>query len=104
MARKIRKEIFRKHYLGECTGVYFEDIPKDLLPDDFISIVVHKAFYTENNSSDGVTYLIVSRLVEMTPEEVAKEKEHFAKLREESKKQRKEQYLKLKKEFENDNT
>lgn len=103
MARKIEKVIFKKYYDGERRYVPFGDLPKDLLDTDNIMIEVHEAFYSENNSSNGVTYLKVYRQVDMTPEEIAKEKEHFAKLREKSKAERYENYLKLKKEFENGN-
>lgn len=96
----INEIIFEKYYSGERIYVPFGDLPKNLLPTDNIMINVEEAFYTENNSSGGRTYLRVYRIREKTEEEKAKDKEFFIKLREKSKKARFEQYQKLKKEFE----
>jgi len=98
----VNEMIFEKYYSGEKVSVPFGDLPKDLLNTDNIVINVEEAFYTENNSHDGSTYLRVFRVREKTEEEKAKDKEFFKQLREKSKKERYEQYLDLKKEFENE--
>jgi len=91
--------VFKKRYDGERRHVPFGDLPKDLLDTDNIMIHVNEAFYTENNSSDGSTTLIVYRIRERTTEEKAEQKEFFRKLHEKSKQERFESYQKLKKEF-----
>ncbi len=100
MSNKINEVIFKKHYKGERTCVPFGDFPPNLLPTDTVTIDVHEAFYTENNSSDGVTWLIIKRERDKTPEEIAKDKEFWAKLKEKSKADRLKQFEKLKQEFE----
>jgi len=96
----IREKIFIKHYDGIMNGIKFSDLPKDLQPSDIIDIQKNEGFYTENNSCDNNTDLVVYREREETDEEFKKRKLFWGKKIEESKKARYETYLKLKKEFE----
>jgi hypothetical protein len=68
--------------------------------DDIISIGYEEAFYSENNSWDGFYYCRVERMVEETDEEYENRMERKRSSESILKKNRYEQYLKLKKEFE----
>lgn len=93
--------IFEKRYDGWISGIPFSDLPKDLLPDDMIDIEKHEAYYESDCSNDAETYLYIYRLELETDEEFEKRKKKVEKMAVESKERRYEQYLKLKKEFEN---
>lgn len=103
MKKEIKSDvIFNKHYEGYREWFKFEDLPKDLLPTDKIRFEKTERFYSENESWDDYTELIVYRDREETDEEFEKRKLFWEKKKEESKKLRYESYLKLKKEFENE--
>ena len=85
----IEQEIFSKHYDGMHSNVFVKDLPIDLKPDDIINI--HRV-EARNNSYDEHTILEIIRMREETDEE----------LKEQLKSRRYENYLKLKKEFENE--
>jgi hypothetical protein len=68
--------------------------------DDIISIGYEEAFYSKNNSWDGFYYCRVERMVEETDEEYEDRMERKRNSESMLKKNRYEQYLKLKKEFE----
>ena len=74
----------------------------NLQDDDEIISQWIEPYYSENNSWDGhhETKIVRTRLE--TDEEEAKRKKYLAKRLEDSKKARYENYLKLKKEFENE--
>lgn len=96
----IREKFFSKHYDGIRTSIPVSDLPKNILPTDSIDIEKVEGYYSENNSWDDHTILVVYREREETDDEFAKRKIEIEKLKEKSTKQRYEQYLKLKKEFE----
>lgn len=98
----IQVEIFRKSYDGERFWIPFGDFPKDLLPTDKVMIDQDPGYYSENNSWDPSTTLKIWRDREETDEELEERKQFWTKKAEEGKKQRYEEYLKLKKEFENE--
>lgn len=101
MKKRIKREkIFEKYFDGWRIGINFSELPKDLLPTDQIDIEKSESFYSENDSWDEHTILIVYRDREETDEEFEKRKLSEKKIAEESKKNRYETYLKLKKEFE----
>ena len=98
----VKEEIFNKHYDGIITGVKFSDLPNDLLPTDIINIVKDEGYYSENNSWDAFSMLTVSREREETDVEFNKRKTETEERLLEAKERRREQYMKLKKEFENE--
>ena len=103
MKKEIKSDvIFRKHYDGCRRWFKFEDLPKNLLPTDKIDFEKIEGFYSENNSWDDHTELIVYRDREETDEEFEKRKLFWEGKKVESKKLRYQEYLKLKKEFENE--
>ena len=68
--------------------------------DDIISIGYEEGYYSESNSWDGFYYCRVERMVEETDEEYEDRMERKRNSESMLKKNRYEQYLKLKKEFE----
>ncbi len=100
--QKVREEIFNKHYNGVISGFRFSDLPENLLPTDIIDLVRDEGYYSENNSWDAFSELKVFRERLETDEEFEKRKDFILKKLDQSKKDRYEQYLKLKKEFENE--
>lgn len=97
----VREKIFSKRYEGIRTSILVSDLPKNILPTDSIDIEKVEGYYSENNSWDDHTNLIVYREREETDDELEKRKLFWEKKKQESKKARFEQYIKLKKEFEN---
>lgn len=103
MKKEIKKEkIFTKHFDGWINGIRFSELPKDIKDDDIIDIEKCEGYYSENNSWDDYTELIVYREREETDEEFEKRKKFWEEKKAESKKARYENYLKLKKEFESE--
>ena len=98
----VHEVIFKKTYDGERRAFKVSDLPADILPTDHISFWVEEAYYSENNSYDASTHLSVTRDRIETDEEFEKRKKFWKDKNEENKKNRYEQYLKLKKEFENE--
>ena len=96
----IREKIFSKQYDGIRISIPVHDLPKDILPTDSIDIEKVERSYSENESWEDHTILVVYRERQETDDEFTKRKIEFEKLKEQSRKQRYEQYLKLKKEFE----
>lgn len=96
----IREKIFSKQYDGIRTSIPVSDLPKNILPTDSIDIEKIEGYYSENNSWDDHTNIIVYRELEETDVEFAERKLRDEKLSEQSKRQKYELYLKLKKEFE----
>lgn len=100
---KITKILFEKEYRGERTSIPISDIPKEfLVPGNNIMVCVEETFYTENNSSDGHTTVRISTYREQTEEEKKELRAHIEKLKKVRKEERRKEYLKLKKEFENE--
>tara|TARA_R110000868_G_C10618428_1_gene742018 strand:- start:56 stop:361 length:306 start_codon:yes stop_codon:yes gene_type:complete len=96
----VREQIFVKHYDGIITGFPFSDLPKDILPDDIIDLQKTEGYYSENNSWDDHTDLVVYREREETDFEFAKRKDKWNKKMNELRDGRLKLYEKLKKEFE----
>lgn len=96
----VREKIFVKHYEGIITGFPFSDLPKAILPDDIIDLEKVDAYYSENNSWDDHTKLVVYREREETDFEFAKRKDKWNKKQNELRNERLKLYEKLKKEFE----
>lgn len=96
----MREEIFTKFYKGDYADVRFSDLPKDIQPNDIIHIQRDEGYYSENNSYDSFTQLVVIREREETDDEFSKRMEKTKKDNEFFKQRRYETYLKLKEEFE----
>ncbi len=100
MKQKIKTEIYHKVFKGNCEDVRFSDLPKDIQENDIIEIRREEAFFSENNSYDAYTELVVIRERDETDEEYQKRISDNEYHKEELKKRRYENYLKLKSEFE----
>ena len=100
MKNKIKKEIFSKHFNGDYATIRFSNLPKNIQEDDIIEIRREEAYFSENNSYDAYTELVVFREIEETDEEYSKRISNEEKHKEELRKRRYENYLKLKTEFE----
>jgi len=96
----IKEEIFSKHFNGDLKQIRFSDLPKDLQENDIIDIRREDGYFSENESYDAYTELVVIREREETDKEYQKRIKQETKLNEELKKRRYEHYLKLKSEFE----
>lgn len=95
---KIKKDI---EDIQSDNPITWKDIKNlQLEDDDEISIGYEEPYYSENNSWDGFYYCRVERLVEETDEEYEDRMERKKSTDAMLKKNRYEQYLKLKKEFE----
>jgi hypothetical protein len=99
MKKKIKKEIYNKKFISDYI-VKFSDLPKDIQDDDIIEIRREEAFYSENNSYDAYTELVIIREIEETDEEYQKRISDEDCYKKNMKKLRYENYLKLKSEFE----
>lgn len=96
----VREEIFTKEYRGSQSDILFGDLPTNLLPTDKISIEYDEGFYSEKYSWDPFTKIHIFRNREETNAEFEKRKSWWEGKKEESRKDRYEDYLRLKKEFE----
>ena len=95
----IEKQIFRKQKESPFTWEDIKEIP--LEDDDILNIGYTDAFYSENNSWDGYYHAEVTRMVLETDEQFEERKLRTEKGKQEMKDRRYENYLRLKKEFEN---
>lgn len=100
MKQIVKKEIYNKNFKGNYTDIRFSDLPKDIQENDIIEIRREEAFFSENNSYDAYTELVVLREREETDDEYQKRISENEFLKEELRKRRYENYLKLKNEFE----
>lgn len=101
MKKQIVEEvIYSKDYSGDLHVIRFSDLPKDINDNDIISIEREGAYYSENNSYEAYTRLVIIREREETDIEynyrISKSKEQEKELKE----RRYQNYLKLKSEFE----
>lgn len=103
MKQKIKEEVYTKHFNGEHYEVRFSDLPKDIQSNDIIDIRREDDYFSENNSYDAYTELVIIREREETDEEYQKRISDNEWHREEMRKRRYENYLKLKQEFEPNN-
>lgn len=103
MKQKIKEEIYHKDFKSNHDDVRFSDLPKDIQDNDIIEIRREDAFFSENNSYDSYTELVVIREREETDEEYQKRISDNIIYKEEQRKRRYENYLKLKSEFEGSN-
>ena len=95
---KVKEETYRKHYRG-YRPVTLSDLPEDMKRDDQIEIRHVEPFYSENNSWDERTELVIYRLRDETQEEKDELKSHFAQMSVDAKECRRINYLTLREEF-----
>lgn len=101
MKQTIRKEIYFKTFKGNSVDIRFSDLPKDIQENDIIEIIREDSSYvSEINSYDAYTELMVIREVEETDEEYRERINRTKCIGEGIKKHKYEIYLKLKAEFE----
>jgi hypothetical protein len=100
MKQKVKEEIYTKDFKGNFQEIRFSDLPKDIQENDIIDIRREESFYSKNNSYDAYTELVVIREREETDEEYQKRISDNEYIKEELRKRRYENYLKLKSEFE----
>ncbi len=103
MKKLIKQEIYHKDFNGNYQDVRFSDLPKDIQENDIIEICREEAFYSENNSYDAYTQLVIIREREETDDEYKNRISDNEYHKEELRKRRYENYLKLKSEFESNN-
>jgi hypothetical protein len=95
---KIKKEVLDIRCDKQITWKEIKDFQFE--DDDIVSIGWAEPYYSESNSWDGYCYCRVERMVEETDEEFEDRMERKRSTYALLKKNRYEQYLKLKKEFE----
>ena len=95
----IHEEIFTKRYDGEIAYFEVSELPVDILPTDKIKFYTEEGYYSENESYEGSSHLIVIRDRIETDKEFEKRQKFWLNKKEEGRKSRYETYLKLKKEF-----
>jgi hypothetical protein len=100
MKIKIKKEIEKLSFDRQPTWKDIKHI--EFQDDDLVHIGYDEGHVSENNSWDPHFYVIVERFRDETDEEYAKRLAKDERYKNEMKERRYEQYLKLKKEFEND--
>jgi hypothetical protein len=101
----IRVEYYTKRYNYLVDYISASDLPSDLQPTDLITIIKDDGYYSENDSWDAFSELVVMRPRLETDEEQSERLRKSKEFLEERKKDRYQTYLNLKKEFEkNENT
>ena len=78
MKQKVKEQIYTKDFKGNLQEVRFSDLPKDIQENDIIDIRREEAFFSENNSYDAYTELVVIREREETDEEEAERERNEA--------------------------
>jgi hypothetical protein len=100
---KITKLLFEKNYNGEYSWLPLSDIPKEfLVPENMIMIHIEHGYHDSNGWNEGDTRIQIAEEREMNQQEREELRAFIAVKKAERKKERYEQYLELKKEFEND--
>ena len=100
MKKIIKKENYNKNFKGNDVDVRVSDLPKDIQDNDIIEIYREEAFYSDNNSYNAYTLLVIIREVEESDEEYQKRLSNEKLQKEELRNRRYQNYLKLKSEFE----
>lgn len=99
---KITKIVFEKSYPGEYRWIKMSDIPKEaLIPENKIMIHVEQGYNDSNGWNEGETTIQIAVEREQTQQEKDEMRRFLEERKIQSKNERYEEYLKLKKEFEN---
>lgn len=93
----IQEVVFRETYPEPPR---FKEISKIVTEEDFITSTWIEPYYSENNSHDGFFVIEITREREETDQELQDRKLKIEEIKENSRKNRYQQYLKLKAEFE----
>jgi hypothetical protein len=104
---KIRDEVFKKEYEGELLYINIDEIPAEFLQQGrgyLLAVERDPGYYSDNNSWDPYTELIIYQEREETEAEKQKRLQEWEEHKEEHRKERYETYLNLKAEFENGNS
>lgn len=96
MKKKIKEKIYSKYFDGNYYEIRFSDLPKNIQENDIIEIVREESYFSENNSYDAYTELVILREREETDEEYQERMSENEKTREQLKQMRYKNYLKLK--------
>lgn len=95
--------LWEKRYDGERYLLNLSDVPVDLLVHgNLMSFESDPGYYSENNSWDPYTEVKIQKEVTKTEEELVADRQKWEKIKAKSKEERRQFYLKLKKEFESD--
>lgn len=97
--KTVYDEVFKKHYMGEEHDISVGDLPTDLLPTDIIRYESDPGYYSENNSWEPYTKILILRPRLETDDERSIRLERSRLYQEEYKQRRYKNYLKLKEEF-----
>jgi len=100
MKQKVKERIHTKIFKSDQENIRFSYLPKNIQDDDIIEIHRVEPFNSEKNSYDSYTELMIIRERDETDEEQQKRISDIKKFKEELRKSRYEQYIKLKSEFE----
>lgn len=101
--KMIQDTIFQKDYPADTFAVPFSDLPVgEMLPTDLIVLQQDSGYWSENESWDAFSRLVIVREREETDEEYLKRLDRDEKDRENHKRMRYNSYLKLKAEFESE--
>ena len=98
----VPKVIFYKHYDNEYIGFKYSDLPADLEPEDTVKWETWPETYHSDGGDSAGSKLYVERMVLETDEEMEERVSWWEKRFARSKEERRQQFLKLKKEFEPD--
>jgi len=103
MNNKVREVIYNLTKDGAEAIFTIADIPQNILNDDCeIDIERNEGHYSQNDSYESNSNLVILRWRDKTPEELEKERLMSDIIKQNSRKNRYETYLKLKKEFESE--
>lgn len=95
--------LFKKVYDGEYAYLPISDIPQEfLVPENKIMIHTEEGYHDNNGWNIGCTTIEISHEREMNEEEKEEMRQFILQKRAESKEERRKEYLKLKKEFEDE--
>ena len=98
---KITEKLFEKRYSGERVSIPISDLPLELLtPENNIMIHTNRGEFNSDGWDEGETHVVITHYREQTEEEKKQFKLHLESLKANRTKERYEEYLKLKKEFE----
>jgi len=97
--RMTTKTVYEKQ---QSTPFLFKDYKSELLDDDILEVGYDEGYYNEDSSWESHYFVIIKRQVLETDRELDKRLEHNKSNQERMKERRREAYITLKKEFEDE--
>ena len=95
--------LWEKQYDCEMYVIDLSDVPAEfLVHGNLMRFEADPGYYSENNSWDPHTIVQIQKEVPKTEEELANDLQKWEKIKAKSKEERRQSYLRLKKEFEPD--